>query len=87
MPKPTKVINNYVYIVLEHETETTSARVHGVYTTRDIAKRKLISLYVKESKHRKVGYLSVLKKPVQGPEAKVNLKDSFKHLFNEWKCE
>lgn len=70
--KSTKVINNYVYIVLEHETEYTSAKVHGVYTTRDIAENKRESLmryaYLNGRMLLKpLGYLSVLKKPVQGP--------------------
>lgn len=36
--KPVKLINNYIYVVLEHNTNETDAKVHGVYINKEIGK-------------------------------------------------
>lgn len=68
--KPFKIINSYVYIVLEHHTDENDAKVHGVYINKDEAEGKAHKLRLgrlgDEPKNK--GYISVLKKPVLGKE-------------------
>lgn len=70
MTKPVKLINSYVYVVLEYGNDPT---VHGVFVNEDEAKAKravLLEGTFKDGKQKKppqtTNYVSVLKKPVQG---------------------
>lgn len=65
----------HVYIVLEHAFEYTGiesgdAKIHGVYNTREIAEAKKRKLE-QNTRHFKMngalGYVSVLKKTIEGP--------------------
>jgi hypothetical protein len=60
----------YVYIVLEHSDlkYQTDAILHGVFSTREIAENKKLSLHRKRLA-KNVGYVSVLKKRIKGPVA------------------
>lgn len=62
--KPLKLINNYVYVVLEHHKEGKDARIHGIYTTLQSAEGKYTKLHREPG--NKLGYVSILKKPVLG---------------------
>ncbi len=54
---------------LDKLTYTEDAKIHGVYTTRDIALAKMESLREKPAHlYDKRGYLCVLKKSIQGPQ-------------------
>jgi len=64
--KPTKIINNYVYVVLEHHTDTTDEKIHGIYINIEEARGKQEKLVLNSK--IPLGYLSVLKKPVLGKE-------------------
>lgn len=71
---------SYVYVVLEHYHRENihyvncikgvefDARVHGVYTTRNMAEGKLAKL-TRLNCHN--GYISILKKPINGKIDKV----------------
>lgn len=59
-----------VYVVLEHSFGTIDAKVHGVYSTRESAEGKKKKLQEKGAN----GYLSILKKPVEG--VKIKYKDA-----------
>ena len=70
--KPVKIINSYVYIVLEHHTQKADAKIHGVYINKEEAEGK----FVKLTKRNMGGYLAVLKKPVLGKPAISTIKYS-----------
>lgn len=62
--KPIKVINNYVYVVLQHHTAHTDAKLLGVYINREEAEGKAAK--VTKANKKSEGYISVLKKSVEG---------------------
>ncbi len=62
--KPIKLVNSYVYVVLEHHSKGKDATVHGVYINREEALGKVESMTLKGAK----GYLAVLKKHLIGKE-------------------
>jgi hypothetical protein len=79
--KPVKVINNYVYIVYECPTSFKLTKggegikykggtIHGVYVNHSEAMGKSLKLsYNKEGTlNTKLGYMCILKKPVQGKD-------------------
>lgn len=65
--KPYKVINNYVFVVLEHHTKTSDAKIHGIYS--DFASAEGSKAKAEGVKNH--GYVSILKKPVRGRERKL----------------
>lgn len=59
----------HVYVVLEHDRHGYDAILHGVYTDRETAKRKRIKV-IKDADGA-VGYICILKKPIQGKKPNV----------------
>jgi hypothetical protein len=75
--KPVKLVNSYVYVVLEYHSETTDPRVHGVYINKEEADGKRDRLLFGKTKdliHTPAtakNYVAVLKKPLKGKERDV----------------
>lgn len=61
--KPFKIVNLYVYVVLEH-IDGQDSILHGVYTEKGEAQGKYIRLLQKT--RDKSRYICVLKKPLHG---------------------
>lgn len=71
----------YVYVVVEHATRKNDAVLHGVYTDKWIAEQK--SEWVREKRLEKkqpLGYVAVLKKPIEGPGI-MNYEQLVKKVF------
>lgn len=62
--KPIKFTYNYVYIVLEHHNDKHDSIIHGAYINRSEAEGKANKIKNKTD----VGYVAILKKPVQGKQ-------------------
>jgi len=77
MTKLTVLKHPYVFVVLEHALPEidTDAKVLGIYTTREAAEGKVIKYQFKNHKFGVGGYLSILKKPLQGPKVKAYESD------------
>jgi hypothetical protein len=60
--------NSYIYVVLEHASQTQDAILHGVYTTREAAQNKVLKVrWLNKQRHPDTGgYLCILKKPIKG---------------------
>ena len=56
------ISRSYVFVVLEHHKGKKDAVVHGVYTARSMAEGKKDKIAATP----KSGYVSILKKPIQG---------------------
>lgn len=65
----------YVYVVLEHATGVIDAKLHGVYTTKQSAEGCKAKL---EKKNKSKGYVSILKKPIDGIAPRVLLQDLYR---------
>ena len=67
--------HSYVFVVMEHarrvneySNDAKDAAVHGVYTTRQIAVNKAVSVINKNRKKGvNTGYLTIRKMSIQGP--------------------
>ena len=56
--------HKYIFIVLECHKHKKHEKIHGVYTSREIAENKAAKIAKKNPDH---GYLAILKKPIEGP--------------------
>lgn len=63
--KPIKLVNSYVYVVLEYHSENTGPRVHDVFINEQEAQGKKESLTLPT---KTTNYVAVLKKPLRGKE-------------------
>ena len=73
--KPIKLVNSYVYVVLEYHSENTDPRVHDVFINAQEAQGKKESLTLPTVKKngelvppKTTNYVAVLKKPLRGKE-------------------
>lgn len=57
------MLHPYLYVVLEHSVGMQDAIVHGVYIKKEYAQGKIDKL---KKQRKDVGYLSLLKKPING---------------------
>ncbi len=79
MKEITALKKPYIFVVLEHNTPDGDARVHGIYTTREIADRKVYTLHKRRLQQLSTsGYFSILKKPIQGPKLKSQVISSLR---------